>query len=112
MDVPAVEGGESKDSPEPPEKEDDREEVGLDTAESEDVAGEVGVMQRVAGRCGRMRGLVTGEEDGEGGVGGKGGRHDGVMVRKWVTSASFSRDAASNGSCGKSLHPSVSFAFI
>ena len=52
-DVAAVEGDdndEDNDSLEPPEKEDDLEEIGLDTTDSEVVADDVGVIERAAGR--------------------------------------------------------------
>ena len=41
-----------------------------------------------------------GEEDGDGDDGGRGGIEVGEMVRKCVTSASLSNDAASSGSVG------------
>ena len=52
-EVAAVEGGdrdEVNDNLDPPEKEDDLEEIGLDTVDSEVDADDVGVIEREAGR--------------------------------------------------------------
>ena len=58
MEVAAVEGGDSGEtSLGPPEKEEDREEMGLDTAESEVASEDAGVMDNAAGRCGLVHGL-------------------------------------------------------